>query len=1254
MIDKVQNESINEKENKNSSALTITDFDISKDRPIPHDVSLDYHTDDNSLFSIEIIIIPLIYYNPKDKKKYSWEVRKTYKSFRNLLDFIEELLPTKKHFLSLGKKKYKKNLIKIRKEKEKTLPLNYKEVFYKMYRMNFSKMKLVPQNQLTNFIEMIINSFLYTYYTIKEFFEISNHSFLTYNNGLKPKEGEMLKQAEYTTCQMTFIDLCHCIKGICCAGRKRYWFLLKTDMICYLDSSSSKIGKGAFWFDQVTKIHKSKNMIILKNSIHKLKLIFEEEFQRDLWFNEISWRVEKIIKNYQGNIFHSFVLEKQKCKCDWFIDGKDYFLDLKNKLLKARESVYIADWWLSPELFLQRPINLDTYKHLNFGESMNLENHNISRLCDILKKIAEKGVKVYILIYKEVSLALKLNSKHSKSFLVNLHPNIKVCRHPKKSFDLLWSHHEKLVIIDQQYAYVGGLDLCWGRYDCHNHPIIETYNDENIYYYPGIDYNNARIRDFENVNNYLKESVNRNMVKMPWHDIHSCIQGPAVLDIARHFIERWNYSKSSENTEGITDIKTIYSRRMSIGNNFFKGFLGNAIQQVMERDKKNNNNNKKEDNESNDKIKENIKDIENNNIKEKLNYGIFSNASNLNSSNNILNNNSFGDKETNNMNEINISQNSNGNFSFKDVGSNNGTSKNSLSKRQLKDNSSRNSKNLNNDIDTNNNNTMNNIKVKNSNALLFVNGFKENLKNINSSNRNNYKPNKLKLNLWGKVNAKREKKLNNGLDNNFNKETKRTQNIFIKEKKLTNGISSEIITNNTNSNMLDLNYSNNRHNLIEIDENKRNEEANFDFVTKLSAHQKSHETEKKENKKRTDYYELLKNGFKKKLKNFKLIKSNFEEITLINNVNLQSYQIEFKATEIKMSCQCLRSLSYWSGGLNKTETSILNAYYYLIEKSEYYIYIENQFFISKSFTDEEYQEIGASVSNLIINEIALKIRERIIKAYREKKKFRVMIFIPLLPGFAGNVQESSTLQIILKFTYKTIARNNGLSLIEKLKELLDENNPELFRQYIAFFSLRNHDKLNGIPVTELIYIHSKLMIIDDKYVIMGSANINDRSMIGDRDSEFAVLFKDENESENYNSRMNGENYKASTFAKRLRMNLLKEHLGIENDDENFNLLNDPLSDEIWDLINNTAKVNTETYREIFNCYPDDKFVYFKDIPNRKDYTEEDIGKMIEKYNLYKNNFKGHIVEFPLEFLSKEILERNFFSAEMFVPIKNFV
>jgi len=34
------------------------------------------------------------------------------------------------------------------------------------------------------------------------------------------------------------------------------------------------------------------------------------------------------------------------------------------------------------------------------------------------------------------------------------------------------------------------------------------------------------------------------------------------------------------------------------------------------------------------------------------------------------------------------------------------------------------------------------------------------------------------------------------------------------------------------------------------------------------------------------------------------------------------------------------------------------------------------------------------------------------------------------------------------------------------------------------------------------------MIVDDRYVIMGSANVNDRSMRGTRDSEIACLVHD--------------------------------------------------------------------------------------------------------------------------------------------------
>ena len=56
----------------------------------------------------------------------------------------------------------------------------------------------------------------------------------------------------------------------------------------------------------------------------------------------------------------------------------------------------------------------------------------------------------------------------------------------------MWSHHEKVVIIDQKTAFMGGLDLCYGRFDTSAHPI----NDNNPEFYPGIDYNNVRIKDF--------------------------------------------------------------------------------------------------------------------------------------------------------------------------------------------------------------------------------------------------------------------------------------------------------------------------------------------------------------------------------------------------------------------------------------------------------------------------------------------------------------------------------------------------------------------------------------------------------------------------------------------------------------------------------------------------------------------------------------------------------------------------------------
>ena len=39
----------------------------------------------------------------------------------------------------------------------------------------------------------------------------------------------------------------------------------------------------------------------------------------------------------------------------------------------------------------------------------------------------------------------------------------------------------------------------------------------------------------------------------------------------------------------------------------------------------------------------------------------------------------------------------------------------------------------------------------------------------------------------------------------------------------------------------------------------------------------------------------------------------------------------------------------------------------------------------------------------------------------------------------------------------------------------------------------------------MIYVHSKMIIVDDEFILIGSANINDRSLRGDRDTEIAVV-----------------------------------------------------------------------------------------------------------------------------------------------------
>ena len=136
-------------------------------------------------------------------------------------------------------------------------------------------------------------------------------------------------------------------------------------------------------------------------------------------------------------------------------------------IMKAKEEIFIADWFLSPQVFLIR-------------EDENgipiLKNQDY-RLDVVLKNKAMEGVKIYVLPWNETKIALSLNSRFAQETLEKLHPNIKVQRHPLAN-PIKWSHHQKLLIVDQCVAFVGGLDLCFGRYDNKSHLLSDLSNSQ--------------------------------------------------------------------------------------------------------------------------------------------------------------------------------------------------------------------------------------------------------------------------------------------------------------------------------------------------------------------------------------------------------------------------------------------------------------------------------------------------------------------------------------------------------------------------------------------------------------------------------------------------------------------------------------------------------------------------------------------------------------------------------------------------------
>lgn len=284
--------------------------------------------------------------------------------------------------------------------------------------------------------------------------------------------------------------------------------------------------------------------IMLENSERKLVLIPKSYKEKKLWIKSLTDMKASTIWS-EPHRFQSFAPVRTNCFAQWFVDGRDYFWAVSSALEMAKDVIFIHDWWLSPELYLRRPAN----------------GNQQWRIDRILQRKAQQGVKIFVIVYRNVGTTVATDSLYTKHSILSLNEeNIHVIRSPNQLLQntYFWAHHEKLCIVDQTVAFLGGIDLCYGRYDTPDHVLVDdskvdfnsldsdfTVTPEEFVRFqtfPGKDYSNPRVKDFSELDKPYESMYDRNTVpRMPWHDVHMVTSGKVARDLSRHFVQRWNY-----------------------------------------------------------------------------------------------------------------------------------------------------------------------------------------------------------------------------------------------------------------------------------------------------------------------------------------------------------------------------------------------------------------------------------------------------------------------------------------------------------------------------------------------------------------------------------------------------------------------------------------------------------------------------------------------------------------------------------------
>uniref|UniRef100_A0A0D3H6Y4 Phospholipase D n=1 Tax=Oryza barthii TaxID=65489 RepID=A0A0D3H6Y4_9ORYZ len=216
------------------------------------------------------------------------------------------------------------------------------------------------------------------------------------------------------------------------------------------------------------------------------------------------------------------------------------------------------------------------------------------------------------------------------------------------------------------------------------------------------------------------------------------------------------------------------------------------------------------------------------------------------------------------------------------------------------------------------------------------------------------------------------------------------------------------------------------------------------------------------------------------------------------------------------------------------DRSIQAGYVEAIRRARRFIYVENQYFLGGCASWAEDRDAGCL--NLVPVEIALKVAAKI----RRGERFAAYVVTPMWPE---GEPAGDSVQAILRWNRLTVEMMYGI--VTKAIDDAGLRGQAHPCDYLNFFCLGNREAPRpgeySPPETPdvdtdywraqvnrrfPIYVHAKLMIalfnlchgsshlcrrlttvffsaVDDEYVMVGSANLNERSLAGNRDSEIA-------------------------------------------------------------------------------------------------------------------------------------------------------